>query len=105
MIFRNFFNLKNMLRWRKQKPPLDSAAMDKIYALVSRPEFKLFLEYLSLTVEDKSNILTTMDLFDEKQRQEAIKLQYAMRGILLVADIAEELIYQAKENENAKTHE
>lgn len=101
MTFRNFFRLKRLLRWRRVglKPTQTTDSFDKgpLYKLVSQPEFDQFLEFLALTVDDKANILTTMNLFEPKQVQEAIKIQYAMRGIAMVADIAEELKRQAKE--------
>lgn len=97
MTFRSFFKIRNLLKWRKASKAPGGVNMDSLLALVDSPGFDEFLKYLSLTVEDKAYILTTMDLFNEKQRQEAIKIQYAMRGILMVEDIVADLKYQAKE--------
>lgn len=66
--------------------------MEAVYNCVNSKEFSEFLKYLALTVEEKNDIITSMNLFDQKNINEAIKIQYTMRGILLVEDIAQTLV-------------
>ena len=98
MIYPSCFKLKKLLKWIKGEPKRSPAInWDLLFETVSKPGFDEFLKFLALTVEDKAYILTTMNIFDEKQRQEAIKIQYTMAGLNLIPSLVDELKHQAEE--------
>lgn len=101
MTYLSCFKPKNLLRWLKKGRRKSSLApeinWDRLFNLISDPGFDDFLKFLALTVDDKAYILTTMNLFDEKQKQEAIKIQYTMAGLNLIPSLVEELKHQAEE--------
>ena len=87
-IYQRCFKIKNLLRGRaKARPALERIDMNAVGRCINSKDFDSFLEYLRLTVEEKNDIITTMNLFDQNSVNEAIKIQYTMRGILLVEDI------------------
>lgn len=103
-IYHKLFKLKNFLKRGRKLPLRSDVNMDRVYEIITDEKFSEFLKFLRLTVEDKYYILTSMDLFDEEKRKEAIRIQYTMRGVILVEDIAnalkEEALEQSKEKES-----
>ena len=84
---------------RRKRLLRDDVDMEAVFNCVNSKEFSEFLKYLALTVDEKNDIITTMNLFEQKSVNEAIKIQYMMRGILLVQDLAQALISSSLENE------
>lgn len=77
--------------------PFKGKRLDDLLSLIGDKRFSLFLEYLELTISEKLIIFSSIDLLDEKQRVNAIKLQQQMRGLSLAADLVEDLIRMSKE--------
>ena len=102
-IYHKLFKLKNFLKKGRKLPLRSDVNMDKVYEIVSDEKFSEFLKFLRLTVEDKYYILTSMDLFDEEKRKEAIRIQYTMRGVILVEDIANALKEEARNNQKKRS--
>ena len=68
-------------------------------------EIQEFCKFLELTAQEKVYILSSINLFDEKQRQEAIKIQYTMAGMLSVPQILEAIKQEVKEKGESKNGE
>lgn len=77
--------------------PFKENRLDDLLSLIGDKRFSLFLEYLELTISEKLIIFSSIDLLDDSQRINAIKLQNQMRGLSLAADLVEDLIRMSKE--------
>ena len=98
---------KKILTWLRahfsKDGKIQGTQLDKLITLVSSEEFLIFLEYLSLTVEEKLTILSNIDLLDERKRIEAAKLQQQTKGLLQIFDIAQYLqnLHNLKEEDKS----
>lgn len=96
--------LKAFKGWRRKKArkglekilPFEGQRLDDLIALLSDKRFSLFLEYLELTISEKLVMLSSIELLDEEQRKQAVKMQNQMRGIRMVIDFATELVERSK---------
>lgn len=98
-------NWARHLKKAKKIIPFEGKRLDDLITLVRDERFSLFLEYLELTISEKLIIFSSIDLLDETQRTNAIKMQNQMRGLSLAADLVEDLIQKSKEFATEKENE